>query len=332
MNESSTAKRQLLAVDKVGCALLFVDPSGEIRSRLPMPRGPHEIVLSRDQKHAFVSIYGTGTFRANPNPGFEIERVCLPDGARAGTLEVTPWTSPHGLTFDSAGVLWSSCDRHGVVVAISVDEGKVVAAVETGSFGTHWVLATPDGRKLFTSNKQDAFVGVIDPVERRMTRRIAVAHGTEGLAVSPDGRWLFAADHRLPAVLRIDVEREEVVETIVLDGVEADRSRNAHHMRLRVSPDGAVLCVAAYHYERLFLIDVADTRQQKAVQTGKGPMALAFDPAKGKTLYLSNHDEGTMSIVDVAQGRILRTFPCGDGVESMAFVGAGTDNALVRGR
>lgn len=319
---SLKAKRQMLAVDKVGGALLFVDPAGEIRSRLPMPRGPHEIVVSPDQKHAFVSIYGTGTFRANPNPGFEIERVCLADGAPAGTIEVTPWTSPHGLTFDCAGVLWTSCDRHGVVAAISVDEGEVVGAVETGSFGTHWVLATPDGRKLFTSNKHDAFVGVIDPVERRMTRRIAVPHGTEGLAVSPDGRWLFAADHRVPAVLRIDVEREELVETIVLGGVKADRSREAHHMRLRVSPDGAVLCVAAYHYDRLFVIETADTRRQKAVHTGKGPMAMAFDPADAKTLYLSNHDEGTMSVVDVAEAQIVRSFECGEGVESMAFVAA----------
>jgi DNA-binding beta-propeller fold protein YncE len=317
---SANARRQLLTVDKVGCALLFVDPDGEVRSRLPMPRGPHEIVLSPDNAHAFVSIYGTGTFRANPHPGFEIERVCLANGTPAGTFTVTPWTSPHGLTFDGDGVLWTSCDRHGVVLAISVQEGKVVGAVETGSYGTHWVLATPDGRKLFTSNKQDAFVGVIDPVARRLTRRIAVPHGTEGLAVSPDGRWLFAADHRMPAVLRIDVEREEVVETIVLRGVQADLSREAHHMRLRVSPDGITLCVAAYHYDRLFLIETADPKQQRVVPTGKGPMAMAFDPAAANRLYLSNHDDGTIGVINVAEARTLRTFPCGEGVESMAFV------------
>jgi DNA-binding beta-propeller fold protein YncE len=323
MPRFSDSTRQLVVVDKVGGALLFVDPGGEVTQRLAMPRGPHEIVLSPDGAHAFVSIYGTGTFRENPNPGFEVERVRLADGMPAGTFAISPWTSPHGLTFDRAGLLWTSCDRHGVVVAISVDDGRVLGTVETGSFGTHWVLATLDGSKLFTSNKHDAFMSVIDPAQMRMTGRISVPHGTEGLAMSPDGRWLFAADHHEPAVLRIDAEREEVVEVLALIGVEANPLRASHHMRLRVSPDGALLCVAAYHYDRLFLIETADGTRQRVVPTGRGPMAMAFDPGDRSQLYLSQHDEGTMAVVDVEQARIVRTFPCGQGVESMAFVAAG---------
>jgi DNA-binding beta-propeller fold protein YncE len=124
----------------------------------------------------------------------------------------------------------------------------------------------------------------------------------------------------VPEVLRIDVEREEVVEVIALCGVESNTLLGSHHMRLRVSPDGAVLCVAAYHYDKLFLIDTGDTRHQRTVQTGMGPMAMAFDPANPVHLYLSNHDNGTIAVVDIEQARILRTFPCGQGVESMAFV------------
>jgi hypothetical protein len=52
-------------------------------------------------------------------------------------------------------------------------------------------------------------------------------------------------------------------------------------------------------------------------------MAMAFDPGDRSQLYLSQHDEGTMAVVDVEQARIVRTFPCGQGVESMAFVAAG---------
>ena len=323
MLRTSSCERRLLAVDKVGGALLFVDPSGEVTRRLPMPRGPHEIVLSPTGTHALISIYGTGTFRDNPEAGFEIEQLDCAAGVLVGRIEISPWTSPHGLTFDSAGLLWTSCDPHGVVLAISIEEAKVVAAVETGSFGTHWVLASPDGNKLFTSNKHDPFISVIDPLLRRMTARIPVPNGTEGLSLSADGRWLFAADHRVPAILRIDVEREEIAETIRLNGVDADNTRASHHMRLLTSANGSLLCVASYHYDRLFLIDTTDTSTQKTVHTGKGPMGMAFDPAEPTHLYLSNHDEGTISVVDVLAGRILRTFSCGQGVESMAFVVSG---------
>ncbi len=318
MRRTLSSGRQLLAVDKVGCALLFVDPAGATFRRMAMPRGPHEIVLSPEKTQAYISIYGTGTFRENPNPGFEMERVNVSDGTAAGTVAIAPWTSPHGLAFDRFGVLWTTCDCHGVVLALS-PEGEVLGHVETGSTGTHWVLAAPDGTKLFTSNKHDEFLSVIDPVERRVTNRIPVPNGTEGLAFSPDGRWLFAADHRVPQVLRIDGDRELVVESILLRGLVASATRASHHMRLCTSPDGTLLCVAAYHFDMLFLIEIDEPATQRVLPTGKGPMAMAFDPLEPRHLYLSNHDEGTISVIDVEQAEILRTFSCGEGIESMVF-------------
>jgi DNA-binding beta-propeller fold protein YncE len=314
---------QLVAADKRGSALLFITPEGTIVRALEMPSPPHEIVLSADKRRAFVSMYGTGTFGNNPDPGFEIQVMDLETSQSCEAISIAPYNSPHGLTFDSFGALWTSCDRHGVVLAISIATGTVLGSVETGSHGTHWVLGTPDGRKLFTSNKHDPFIGVIDPKRKQMTRKIAVPHGVEGLCFSPDGRWLFAADRCRPEVLRIDAEREELVETIVLKGLEGDRAISPHHMRLRVSPDGRVLAVAAHHYDRLVLLQTADLTQQKTLVTGKGPMALAFLPDHRSHLYLSNHDEGTLSIVDIAQMRILQTLPCGHGVESMEFFPCG---------
>lgn len=311
---------RLAAVDKMGSKALLFDSTHTRINCLDLPHAPHEVLLSPNPDTLWISIYGPGTFRDNACPGNEILEIDTGSWTVKRSLSISPYTSPHGLTLDRFGVLWTSCDPYGVVLAISPISGKVLDAVATGSFGTHWVLASPDGSKLFTSNKDDGFLTVIDPESRRATGTIAVPAGAEGLGFSPDGRWLFAATHRKPHVCRIDVQSERVIESIELHDLPWDDARSSHHMRLRCSLDGRTLAVAAYHWNSLVLVDCHDSQRQTTLKTGRGPMALAFHPDTPQHLYLSNHDEGTISIFDIETKQCVETFPGGHGVESMAFL------------
>ena len=45
---------------------------------------------------------------------------------------------------------------------------------------------------------------------------------------------------------------------------------------------------------------------------------IAFS-ADGKTVLVSNHGDGTISVIDLAEGKVVRTFTAGTGIETLSF-------------
>ena len=75
------------------------------------------------------------------------------------------------MAFDDTGVLWVSCDVSGVILAVDVARREVLAAVPTGSFGTHWLTVLNSKRKLYATNKIYDFVAVVDTAARTLDRK-----------------------------------------------------------------------------------------------------------------------------------------------------------------
>ena len=67
------------------------------------------------------------------------------------------------------------------------------------------------------------------------------------------------------------------------------------------------------------IIDVADAHgKQQVIPVGKDPMGFAFAP-DGKTVLVANHGDGTVSVIDLSQNRVVSTFTGGTGVESLSY-------------
>ena len=330
--ETNAALRRtsvLLGVDKVGSAIEFIDPvTCSSLCRLPTPVAPHDIVLSEDQRHAYVTIYGDGMYGANAIPGKQVLVIDVAGRRINDSIWLDPFDSPHGITLDRRGLLWVTSDRHSRVIAFSQQTRRRVQEVGTENTGTHWVLASPVDDLLFCSNKDVSQVTVIDPFRARLVKQIKVPHGTEGMAFAPDGT-LYAADHKKFEILVINPASLAVENVIRLKLAGSEEPPCSHHMRLAVSPLGDVLAVASYHCDLLILVDLEAPDRQAVVPTGRGPMALAFVPSdvpaaltpfgQALKLFLSNHDEGTVSVVDARHARVERTFACGSGIEALLF-------------
>jgi DNA-binding beta-propeller fold protein YncE len=308
-----TGTSGLILIDKMGSHIRFVDPASfKELSSFETEKAPHDLAFSPDHKTVYIPIYGDGIYGRNPHPGHLIAIVDLPSRRMTGTIDVSPYLAPHGIQVDQAGKLYVTCDLSRKLLVIDPKARAIEAAIDTEGTG-HWSAVLPDGSKAYVANKNDKlFVSVIDLKRRKMTGRIPAPNGTEGIVASPDGRWVVAVDHVEPVLLVIDPTRDAVVVRIPLEG----NPRGA--FKPRFTPDGSKLLVCNLD-GTVNILSMADPHGKQTVLTvGKDPMGFAISP-DGKTALVANHGDGTVSVINLAEGRVVLSFKGGVGVETLSY-------------
>jgi YVTN family beta-propeller protein len=307
-----TGTTGLVAIDKRGSHALFLDPNDytEIAS-LDLPARPHELAISADHRTAYVSIYGSGVYGSNPEPGHLIVVLHLPGHEQIETIDVSPYRAPHGLMLDPNGLLYASCDHSGVVAVVDPSAGRVVGAIEADSHGPHMIALLPDGSKLYSENEEDPFVSVMDPVIRRLITKVPMPGGSAGICASADGQHVLVVAGQEPALVEIDAQSDTVTRRVVLEGHQRPAQR------VRCSPDGQYVVVTSTEEPLVTVLD-ADLERQKTFTTAAAPMGVAF-AADGHTALVANHGAGRITVVDLAAGAPTRDFAAGVGVETLAF-------------
>src|SRR5499433_1789439 len=194
MNE--TGARGVIAVDKMGGKVLFLDPDTYETTQVlddfePLP---HELLVAPQSLTAYVPIYGDGIHGRNPNPGHLLSVVDLVTRRHVADVDLSPYVAPHGLQLGPDGLLYVTCENSAVVALVDLQARKLVGAIETGSTNAHRLTIAPDGSRLYTENEEDASISVIDLPARKLLRQAATPHPLAGLAISPDGQLLVAVD------------------------------------------------------------------------------------------------------------------------------------------
>jgi len=323
MSKANGNAYQLVAVDKLGSGLEFVDPSTKKSiKRLSLPARPHEIVVSADKKLAYVTIYGDGIYGNNTHRGHQLAVIDLTRREKVGEIELNPFQAPHGLAIDGQGILWASCDKSQTVVAVDPKTGKILDAINTGTDGCHWIVPVAGGSKLYTSNKDTWFVRVIDTKQRTLAKRIEVPNGTEGICCSPDGKTVYASDHKLPKLLTFDTAKDEVTQTVDLCGYGEIPMYEDHEMRVRTTLDGRYVMISGYKWNVAVIVNAANQTEQTLLKTKVGPMGWGFPPFDTNLVYLADHDSSSISIIDLTKKEFVDSFPCGKGVEVIEFIPA----------
>ena len=303
----------LIAVDKVGNKVLFLDPvtfeTVEVLNGFA-PR-VHELAISSDHSRAYIPIYGDGIHGNNPNPGHLIAVVDLHLRRHTGDFSVAPFLAPHGMRWGAAGQLYCVCEDSGVVVELHAGTGQIGHVMDVGSVNAHRIEVLPDGSKLYTENEEDAFATIVDLRLRKRLKDIPAPNGLAGLGLSPDGRTIVLVDAKRPELLIVDTATDVVVRAIRLLGHEQPAQI------ARYSPDGSYLVVTS-HNEAIGTVLSSDLETQRSLSLGSGPMDMAFH-SDGRTALIGNQGDGTVSVLDLKQATVLRTIRAGDGVESLAF-------------
>ncbi len=310
-----TGSSGLIMIDKRGNLVRFFDPSSmKETATLDIGGPPHELAISPDRKVAYIPIYGDGVYGRNPNPGHIIAIVDLATHKQTGTIDVSPNVAPHGLRVDQKGMLYAVCDLSRKLLVIDPKTRSIQATIDTEGTG-HWLAVLPDGSKAYTANKTDRlFISVIDLKARRMTGKIEMPNGTQGIALSADGRRVVAADFSQPAIRVIDTSTDTIIDTVSVEG-----NAGGGPFRLQYSPDGSRLLTSSTGVNLLNVFDTSNLRgKQMVIPVGKDPFGIAFS-RDGKTALVSNHGDGTISVVDVDRGTVRSSFTAGTGIETLAY-------------
>ena len=194
---------------------------------------------------------------------------------------------------------------------------------------------SPDGKRVYLAGagakvvlvyrlESDRFVAE-EPLPLRKAGEPAKLDATpSGLAVSGDGKSLWAARMLLNDLVRIDLASRTVASSVPV---------GVHPYRPVLSPDGTLLAVSNWGAATVSLLDAATATVVGTIRMADHPSDLVFS-RDGRTLYVAQSNRNLVAAVDVAARTVVRQIsvalgPDGPGTPSAdALPDGSTPNAL----
>jgi YVTN family beta-propeller protein len=308
---SASNVRGMIAVDKIGCQILFLNPQTYQTETVldGFQKTVHELLVIPETGLAYVPIFGDGIHGRNPNPGHVLHVIDLIERKVAGTIDLSPYSAPHTVRRGADGLIYITCENSAKVAVIDPKTNKVIDAIDSGSTNGHRLAIAPDGQRLYTDNEEDATISVIDVPNRKLLGKIKTPQALAGIAVSNDGRNVVAVSDESPVVFLIDTAGGKVTREVALEGVPKAAQI------ARYSPDGKLVVVSSLNSNMLTIAE-ASFGAQTAIPVGDQPMDFAF---RGDELFVGCQGDGSMHVIDVPKRAHKQSFKAGTGCESVGF-------------
>ena len=306
----------LVVVCKSDFQLALVDPATEkVIVRLPTGLGPHEVAVSPDGRTAYVSNFGRYSVypagdTEHDKAGHTITVIDLTERKVKSTFDLGTHTGPHGMTVSHDGKLvWVTTETPQAVLELDSASGKIQHVWNTTQERSHMIVATPNETKFYVTNTVSGTVSVID----RSTGEVKVlptGPGTEGIAISPDGKEVWAAS-------RIDA-KISVISTITDAIVAAFPSVGKGPKRMEFTPDGSQVWVTNSSSNQATVFDARGRELIASLTLSKAPSGVSISP-DGRQAFITNANANQLTFIDVGTRNILGTVPIGTDPDGVAW-------------
>ena len=302
--ETATPEPILLVCNKHDDTMAFVDPNLiEVLETIPVGPNPHEIVVTADNRFAYLSNYAA--------PGNTVSVVDLTNRRHVKQISTGEYTRIHGAALAPDGLhAYFTAGQTGYVVEIDTRTRRVTRGIPTHGEISHMVLVSPDGARLFTANIDTADVSVIDRVTGDLVTKIVCGKGVEGMAFTPGGEHLWALNQVAGTITVIEVSSSRVLDTFPCPGMP---------VRVAFTADGALALVPCWIADGcLAIIDVATRTELKRVPAGSLAIGVVISPNGQRAFVGCEHADG-VHVVDMASLTVETIVKTGDGSDAMAF-------------
>jgi YVTN family beta-propeller protein len=301
------AAAQLLVLNKSDATLSFVDPaSGKTSANVATGDGPHEVEVSTDGRLAFVSNYGAKT------PGNSLSVVDIAARKEVKRVDLGDMRRPHGLSF-SDGHLYLTSEESRKIARYNPESQRVDWSFDTGQDGTHMVLASRQGNRLYASNMGSNSVSIIErkPGGDWAQTLVTVGKGPEGLDLSPDGSVLWSAHSGDGRISLIDTASGKVTHTI--------DAKTGRSNRAKFTPDGRLVVVSDLTAGKVVIFDARERTERARLEVGRTPTGILIPPG-GEHAYVAVSGENRIAVIDLKTLTVAKTIETGNQPDGMAWV------------
>jgi YVTN family beta-propeller protein len=275
----------------------------EVVGAIPLGQGkPNRIVFHPDGRTAWVvydKSHDLGVIDAESRK--LLKRVKI--GGNPYNLAFTP-DGRHLLVLD-----WASDTSKDEVIFYDLKAEKIDGRVEVSTWPAHAIFSR-DAKLLYVSGETAGDLTVIDIAQRTVVARIVHGGGDAmGLALTADGKTLYAAAGENKTVLKIDTATNKVVGEIALPGI-------VHEVTLTL--DGKYLYTTLRKNNKVIVIRTSDDKIVATVPQKAYPDLVTMEPT-GRYALVTNRWADLVSVIDVASHTQTRTIPVGKAPHGMAL-------------
>jgi DNA-binding beta-propeller fold protein YncE len=293
----------LLMTVKGNQTVVFLDEASGERLAAPVigtpVAKPHEIVLSADNRRAFVTLYGDANYPEN-NPNNQIAVLDVASMSLDRVIDTNLYRGPHGLTRDGYGRIWATAERNRCIIVIDPVSCEIVRTVHSQT-PCHFLATSPDGRTVYSGHKEIPYLGIHSAEETRMIGKIPLDIGSQAIRHAPDTDTLYVGDFFRPLFHVVDTVARKVVRSVPLRGVPGWPY---------ATPDGRHIVVSTYleNEDRGFaeIFDAKTLSPLSVVELPAEPFhVLACEDGKKVLLVVGN---GTLVRIDLETGTLDEFF------------------------
>ncbi len=190
---------------------------------------------------------------------------------------------------------------------------------------------TPDGKYAIVVAEAKKRLDFRDPVTMNLLQSLTVpCSGVDHVDYSASGRYLLASCEFSGKILKVDVEKKKLVGILTLNQEMTHGPKSTNHLNMKtampqdvkISPDGKVFYVADMESDGVHMVDGETMKKIGFLATGRGAHGL-YPSRDSKFLYVSNRDEGSVTVIDFATRQIVKKWQIpGGGSPDMGGVSA----------
>jgi YVTN family beta-propeller protein len=208
---------------------------------------------------------------------------------------------------------------------IPIDPRTGVAGLPIPVYDPYNLYFTPDGSKAIVVAERNRTLDIRDPKSWKLLARIPTpCDGVDHGDFTADHRFFLVSCEYSGELLRVDTRALRVVGVLKLGGRPID---------VRLSPDGRIVYVAnqAPKFGGVQLVDPSAMRLLQFIPTGAG--AHGEIPSRdGRSLYVTNRLGHTVSVIDFATRKVVRTWTIPHGSPDMGGVSTDGSRLWLSGR
>ena len=171
--------------------------------------------------------------------------------------------------------------------------------------GTTYYYVVTGENSLWESGESSEVNATPSPPPNTVVDTISVGRVPEGVAVTPNGSYVYVANSGEKTVSVIQTSDNTVIDTI---------SVTNYPRGVAVTPNGSYVYVADYYYNvgTVSVIQTSDNTVIDTISVGDGPEGVAVTP-DGSYVYVTNFWGGTVSVIQASDNTVIDTISVSGG-------------------